>query len=57
MACPDCDLPNSQCLGQPYLVWDAGKDFCEWPALTECVTDPGSGIYSFPKKTLKKMQF
>jgi len=44
MACADCDLPSSQCLGQPYLVWDAGKDYCEWPALTECVTDPGSEI-------------
>jgi len=44
MACPDCDLPNSQCLGQPYLIWDAAKDRCEWPEGTECVTDPGSGI-------------
>jgi len=37
MACGDCDLNNvNGCQGNPYLVYKLEKDWCDWPAITDC---------------------
>ncbi|OXA64280.1 uncharacterized protein LOC110841593 [Folsomia candida] len=40
MACPNCDLANTLCFGIPFLRYDAFKERCEWPKITECIVDP-----------------